>query len=577
MTVKSQFQFLSKYLKKERAKLIVAFILLLLSSVVEIIYGHVVGSATEAITNNNLSLFLTYLISFGVIGIFDNLVTHRYGKLLLYQASNNITQKLSEEAYIKTMALPATAYEEKTSGEIINRITSDTDVITNLLQNIIFTIISFLGSFAILIYIVANSWIVFLDIIIYVVIIYFITKKKMPIIKNYQEKIKKENDIYTSKVNQAVLGTREIKALGIKKQVTHKITTLIQSVFQKVKNQTDVKTTYYHMISALNGLFELSIFLITGLQIYYGQVTITFFIAMTYYLYRYMNLVTMATELVTDYQKFSVSISRVSELINNKDYQDEQYGNIHDDNIKGNVTFKDVTFHYPNEDIILNHFNLDIPHNQKVAIVGKSGSGKTTLFNLLLRFFDATSGTIYIDDYPIEDLDEETLRKTISVIRQEPFIFNQTIKENLLLVDPHLTDEDMRKYCRLAQIDDYIESLKNGYDTIIGEGGVNLSGGQKQRLAIARALIKESKIILFDEATSALDNISQAKIKEAINTLAKNHTIIMIAHRLSTIIDADTIYFIDKGKIIARGTHQELIKNCRPYQELYEQEEQKST
>ena len=207
-----------------------------------------------------------------------------------------------------------------------------------------------------------------------------------------------------------------------------------------------------------------------------------------------------------------------------------------------------------------------------MAIVGRSGNGKTTLFNLLLRYFDASDGKITIDGVDIRDLTEKSLRNNISVIRQNPFIFNLTILDNFKLVKEDVTLEEVRKYCKKAYIDDYIMSLPNKYNTVIGEGGINLSGGQKQRLAIARTLLLNTKIILFDEATSALDNESQEYIKKTIDNLVKDHTIIIIAHRLSTIIDADIINVIDKGKLSASGTHKELLEKSSVYKDLYSSE-----
>ena len=229
---------------------------------------------------------------------------------------------------------------------------------------------------------------------------------------------------------------------------------------------------------------------------------------------------------------------------------------------------------YPNEEDTLKHFNLKIEPNKKVAIVGKSGQGKSTLFNLITRIFDVEEGNIYIDGVNIKDIDEASFRKNISIIRQEPFIFNRTILENFKIVKPNITLKEVKKYCKMAYLDKYIESLPKKYNTLLGEGGVNLSGGQKQRLAIARSLAKESKIILFDEATSALDNESQVYIKKVIDKLSIDHTVIIIAHRLSTIVDSDIIYIIDKGKLQATGTHKELLESSKIYSKLYKKEDE---
>ena len=220
----------------------------------------------------------------------------------------------------------------------------------------------------------------------------------------------------------------------------------------------------------------------------------------------------------------------------------------------------------------LDDVSFNVNEGEFVAIVGSSGSGKSTLFNLLTRIFDPLEGEITIDGVNIQDLTEESLRKHISIIRQEPFVFNRSIKDNFKIINNKITISEIRKYTKMAYLYDYIMSLPKKYDTVLGEGGVNLSGGQKQRLSIARTLSKGSEIILFDEATSALDNTSQEYIKKTIDNLVKNHTVVIVAHRLSTIMDADIIHVVSNGKIVASGRHNELLNSSNIYRELYETE-----
>ena len=189
-----------------------------------------------------------------------------------------------------------------------------------------------------------------------------------------------------------------------------------------------------------------------------------------------------------------------------------------------------------------------------------------------MRYFDTNKGKITVNDIDIKDLTEESLRNNLSIIRQNPYIFNQSIIDNFRMVQDDVTLDEVRKVCKKAYIDDYIMSLPKKYNTIIGEGGVNLSGGQKQRLAIARTLLKNTKVILFDEATSALDNESQEYIKRTIDDLVIDHTIVIVAHRLSTIMDADKIFLIDNGQVIASGNHDKLIKSSKLYKRLYNPE-----
>ena len=275
----------------------------------------------------------------------------------------------------------------------------------------------------------------------------------------------------------------------------------------------------------------------------------------------------IVSELLEECKNFNISSDRVFSIINNKEFKKEKFGKEEIENIDGNFEFKNVKFGY-NENLVLRGLNLKIDSGNTYGIVGKSGSGKTTIFNLLNKLYNINSGSIYIDGKNIDNLSEKSIRGNITIISQNPYIFNMSIKDNLKLVKNDVTDKEIITACRLACLDDYIETLPNKYDTIVGEGGVNLSGGQRQRLAIARALIQNTKIILFDEATSALDNETQSKIQKAIDNLKGNYTIIIIAHRLSTIVNCDKIFILEGGKISDSGTHKELYRNNKYYQQL---------
>ena len=211
-----------------------------------------------------------------------------------------------------------------------------------------------------------------------------------------------------------------------------------------------------------------------------------------------------------------------------------------------------------------------------VGIVGKSGAGKTTVFNLLCKMYTVKSGEILIDNENINELDEKSIRGNVTIISQNPYIFNMSIRDNLKLVKENLTDTEMIEACKIACLDEFINKLPDKYDTIVGENGIILSGGQKQRLAIARALIQKTKIILFDEATSSLDNETQAEIQKAILNLKKQYSILIIAHRLSTIINYDRIMILENGRITDQGSHSELLNRNDTYKNLYQTEMIKS-
>ena len=267
-----------------------------------------------------------------------------------------------------------------------------------------------------------------------------------------------------------------------------------------------------------------------------------------------------------------ISATRIFEVI--EEYEKEEFGEDELSNFSGKVELKDIEFSYVEGKKVLKKINMSFESGKMTAIVGKSGSGKTTILSIISKLYDIEGGAVLLDGVDIKTLNEQAIRSNIGIISQSPYIFNTTVRQNLLFVKPDATEKELVDVLKKAQIYDDIKKLENGLDSEIGENGIKLSGGQKQRVAIARLLLMDSKVIVFDEATSALDNSSQNKIVEMLEKFKENKTIIIVAHRLSTIVGADKIYVIEDGKNIAEGTHKKLMRSCKKYKELYELEEQ---
>ena len=573
MKKNSTFKILFHYLKDEKLKMFIYILLVLFTYVPSLVTAYFWGIALEALISKNFNEFVLYLAIWEGIYIFFYTILQIPRDTLYNYLEIKFTKNVSKDLYKKIDMLPAKAFEEIGVGEFINRLYTDPDRIMELLQKLIRLVCKALVVVVVLIVSFKISLLLGCEILIFGFIMGFISFKFFPKIKKTQESIKKESDNYVKVATENITGIREIKSLGIKKNIENNIFNILDNLFSHNKKIKKYEVIYYSLNNLTYFILQFIILFTAGYYTVTGKIAYSLFIVLENYIWRIDEVVESISDFGVNYNKVTVSLKRISEIVNNKLYDDEKFGDVVLENVKGDIQFTNVKFRYSeDEDYTLKGLNLKIVPNKKIAIVGRSGNGKSTLFNLLLRYFDATSGNITIDGVNICDLTEEDLRKNISIIRQTPFLFNLSIFDNFKLVKEDVTLDEVRKYCKEAYIDSYIMSLPDKYDTIIGEGGINLSGGQKQRLAIARTLLLNTKIILFDEATSALDNESQDYIKKTIDNLVKDHTIVIVAHRLSTIVDADVINVIDKGKLESTGTHEELLKKSKVYKNLYSNE-----
>ena len=574
----NNFTIIWHYLKPIKRKLYLYILLVFIINLPGFLSGYLWGKAIEFLTIKDFTNFTLYLSLWSGLFILAFSILGRPKDKIFNVLELEFISSVSKDLYHKIDNLPAIAFEDIGVGEFINRMYTDPERVMDLIASLVKLICR--SIIVIIIYIVAFkiSLLTGIEVIIFSLIMGFISFRFFPRIKESQKEFKKCTDEYVKESTENVTGIREIKYLGIKSNIEKKEFNTIDDLISKNKKIKNYEINYNCLNNLIFFVLEFIIFYTAGHYYFIGLITLAEFIMLETYVWRIDDVVESLSEFGVNFNKVSVSLKRIGEILNNELYQDELYGNVNLNNPKGIIKFNNVSFKYrQEEDNTLNNLNMEIPTNKKIAIVGKSGNGKSTIFNLLLRYFDSTEGSIYIDNTNILDLTEASLRNTISIIRQAPFLFNLSIYDNFKLVKENVTLEEIRNVCKKSYIDDYIMNLPKQYDTIIGEGGINLSGGQKQRLAIARTILLNTKIILFDEATSALDNESQAYIKKTIDELVKDHTIIIVAHRLSTIVDADTINIIDKGKLLATGTHQELLKKCKVYKDLYQTESQETT
>ena len=463
-------------------------------------------------------------------------------------------------------------FDNTNSGLFISRLNKDTTELSELFDYITDDLSGVILNVSFIVYVSYLNIYLGLYLILNVIFIYILTSKKLYYYKSAKKDYKEKDEKVVGLYTDVIRGIREIKDLNLKSIVLRDVNKRQTETIKAEIKSIHTKRTWNRWIKAFQHILDFIFILLSVYFIINNTLQISSFMIIFLYKNKVLDLIDYISEIREKLADGKVSASRVFDIITYNSFSKEIYGTTKLDNIKGNIEFKKVEFKY-NSNKLFENLTFKVEPNKMIAIVGKSGEGKSTILKLISKSYSANSGEILIDNHNINDLSEETIKNSISVVSQSPYIFNLSIKENIKLANSNATDNEIIEVCKKAQIHDVITSMKDGYNTLVGENGVILSGGQKQRIAIARALIKKSKIILLDEATSSLDNNNQEKIKNVIKDLASDHTIIIVAHRLSTIVDSDNIFIIDKHKISASGTHNELMKNCAEYRNLYEIEE----
>ena len=561
---------ISHYFKSCKKELVIYTIAAISDAATGVITPLLTSNMIVNISGDNMHQFMITLTFVTLMELWIALTN--YFKNYSYAKINrttkiNVQMKVAEE----TIKIKTSEIDKNTSGLFIDRMNKDTEDLGAVFMKVTYWVSNVIGKLGIIISILIMNKIMFVYSLISAIILFLVEKYALDYRYKADKKIKKLIEERTGLTSEVIRGARDVKVLNAGDSILGKINNRIRFIADEDLKINKKMFILYSIKGGLGGLITFFYLTLCMMLHINGQISIAVFITLFYYRERIKNLLTGISNLLSYLKNFQVSYERVKELIDDT-FEKEKFGNVETGKLEGNIEFKNVSFGYEKGRKVLDHMNFKIKPNEKVAFVGKSGAGKTTIFSLLTKLYDINSGSILLDGYNLKDLSKNSIRDNMSLITQDPYIFNFTIKENFTAVKEDATMKEIREACKLARIDDYIMSLPKKYNTKIGENGVILSGGQKQRLAIARALLLKTEIILFDEATSALDNKTQSEISKAINNMQGEYTILIVAHRLSTIIDCDRIFIVDDGKIIGEGTHKELIKNNEFYKQLYKQE-----
>lgn len=565
-----EFRKILKYARPYTKSLIFAFLCLALTSLINLVLPLIVRNMINAVIVLKDSEVLDGLawdliIIIGLQAVFA--VTHNY---IFGFVGHRMTTDFRVEFFSHIQSLSLRFFQERRVGEILSRMSNDISVIENALVTIPVALlrqsITLLGAMTIILYL---NWKL-------TGLILLILPPLMIFARFFGRRLKMFSAKLQDQLAQAVVVLEEvISSIKIVKSFT-------REPYEQDRFQDKIETAFERAVDKLKvssffGPFILGLtFLVSALLIWYGgyqvmQGTTTPGELAAFFLYALIIAGPIGTfiRLYTQVQEASGSIHRVYEILDTQPLIQNPDNPITIGDLKGRIEFDNVTFGYRETAEVIHDVSLDILPGQTAALVGPSGAGKSTLIKLLFRFFDPSTGAIRLDGHDIRTLDRESFLSQIALVPQETLLFGGTVKENILYGKLDATDAELKEAAQKANAHEFIVGMEKGYDTVVGEKGAKLSGGERQRIAIARAILKDPKILVLDEATSSLDNRSESLIQDALETLMAGRTTFIIAHRLSTIHKADQIIVLDKGGIVEAGQHEDLMSHKGLYHDLY--------
>ncbi|WP_039765868.1 ABC transporter ATP-binding protein [Caldicellulosiruptor sp. F32] len=475
--------------------------------------------------------------------------------------SQKVIYLLRDQIYTKLQYQSFEYFDKASTGAIMNRMVGDLEAIRVFLNQsfvqvitIAITIVSALSimlsmNFLLSVLTISTAPLIYLN-------VRSLAKKLHPTFKSIRIAFEK----LTSKVQENITGIRVVKAFGNEDFEKKSFEKVAYEFTEKNIEAADIRSYHNPLANFLNGLNSVIILVVGGYLAIKGKLSIGTLFAFVSYVNIFSAPIGNIQNLVNQWQNAFASLEKIFEVLDSDIAIKSPKNGIRLKDVKGDIKFIDVYFKY-NQRYVLKGINLHIKPGEVVAILGSTGSGKSSLINLLARFYDCTKGSILIDDIDVKDIRLCSLRKNIGIIMQETFIFSDTIAANIAFGKPDATLDEIKWAAKLAQADEFIERLPQGYDTVVGERGVGLSGGQKQRIAIARALIYNPKILILDDATSSLDFETEAEIQKTLQEVIKGRTTIIITHRISQlVVNADRIIYMSDGRIVEEGAHEELMK-----------------
>lgn len=557
------------FLKKYRVRMIVGLILVFITSLLVLINPQISGMIVDEVIEGQHyeKLGILLLIMIGVTLVRSLL---RFTFLMCFESSSQgLVYDMREEAYRKLMKEDFNFFNKNRTGDLMSRQTGDMDAVRHMVSHVIyFSFENILVFLMALVMIFSVNVKMALCMLIVLPFTLAVTLSQRRHIKPAFDRVRDCFSSLNAFAQETIAGNRVVKAFAKEDYELEKFDRENDEYRDAQLNAASIWMKYIPMFEILSQCLTIILMIMGGFMVIDGEMTIGNMVTVNGYLWMLNSPLRQAGWIINDLQRFLTAIEKIYKVYTTEPDIKQPEHVVEKRKLKGSVTFDHVNY-YTNDDTVLKDISFHVEPGQTVGIIGATGSGKSSLINLICRFYDVNQGRVLVDDIDVRNLNLQTLRGNIGIAMQDVFLFSDTIEGNIAYGNPDCTFEQVQAAAKIANADEFIREMPEGYDTIIGERGVGLSGGQKQRISLARAILKDPSIIILDDTTSAIDMETESMIQNELKKISDERTVFIIAHRISSIIHADQILVLDNGRLVERGTHEQLLAKKGYYSTVF--------
>ena len=557
------------FLKKYRVRMIVGLILVFITSLLVLINPQISGMIVDEVIEGQHyeKLGILLLIMIGVTLVRSLL---RFTFLMCFESSSQgLVYDMREEAYRKLMKEDFNFFNKNRTGDLMSRQTGDMDAVRHMVSHVIyFSFENILVFLMALVMIFSVNVKMALCMLIVLPFTLAVTLSQRRHIKPSFDRVRDCFSSLNAFAQETIAGNRVVKAFAKEDYELEKFDRENDGYRDAQLNAASIWMKYIPMFEILSQCLTIILMIMGGFMVIDGEMTIGNMVTVNGYLWMLNSPLRQAGWIINDLQRFLTAIEKIYKVYTTEPDIKQPEHVVEKRKLKGSVTFDHVNY-YTNDDTVLKDISFHVEPGQTVGIIGATGSGKSSLINLICRFYDVNQGRVLVDDIDVRNLNLQTLRGNIGIAMQDVFLFSDTIEGNIAYGNPDCTFEQVQAAAKIANADEFIREMPEGYDTIIGERGVGLSGGQKQRISLARAILKDPSIIILDDTTSAIDMETESMIQNELKKISDERTVFIIAHRISSIIHADQILVLDNGRLVERGTHEQLLAKKGYYSTVF--------